>query len=492
MSSSVLKNVIQAKPATTAQIAPSEEPRSIAPLNAPTESTGKSEGEVSQAMGVLIENAPVAMAMFDKAMRYLLANRQWVREFGLQQVQPLVGRSQYEIFPNLHPGWRQVYDRALQGHIVRSEHDAHGGNAVYRCEVRPWRRMSDATVGGLMVTCEKFTQGLAKEEGASEKPSEVESSSAGRLPDPFDCNLAMLLLDAQGVIQRVNASAARLALEKGIVEGKTVLWEAFSAPKGAAALRDQWSENLPHLVSPEENSARSLLTFQSGDAEPTCWMLTALRRGKTSAEGLPGLLAVLVPEELASSAPAPQPAAAVPTASPYPPAPEVVAPVASVIPPETIQKLESELSRAKQELRTMMEAEKTFVKREARLRSFLESIPCGIFVLDERGTTIYQNERLAKLLGRAIEKEAGIEAWLVHGCPTPEHREHVTLAWRESVWRRQLIRTVSLATADGLLKEIEFQPVALASGGMLVSIQDVTENCRHEEQMRSMEANATG
>lgn len=136
----------------------------------------------------------------------------------------------------------------------------------------------------------------------------------------------------------------------------------------------------------------------------------------------------------------------------------------------------------------MMEAERGFVKRETRLRGFLEGVPCGIFVLDERGGLVYQNERLAKLLGRAIEKDAGVESWLVHGCPTTEHREHVTLAWRESVWRRQLTRTISLATADGLLKEIEFQPVALSSGGLLVSIQDVTENCRHEEQLRGLEA----
>jgi PAS domain S-box-containing protein len=485
MSSSVLKNVIHAKPATTPQISPSDDAREIAPLNAAGEASSRSDGEVTKAMGVLVENAPVAMAMFDKGMRYLLANRQWVREFGLQQVQPLVGRSQYEIFPNLHPGWRQVYDRALQGHIVRSEHDADGSSTVYRWEVRPWRRISDATVGGLMVTCEKFTSGLARQEVASEKPAEEGTGAAPILPDPFDCNLAMLLLDEKGTIQRVNASAARLALEKGIVEGKTALWEVFAAPAGLASLRDQWNENLPHIIQAPESSVRPLHSLQPDEAEPARWLLTALRRGKSSQQGCPGLLAVLVPSELLPTeiaAPAP------PAAIFYPPAPEVVAPPAPVIPPETIQKLENELSRAKQELRTMMEAEKGFVKREARLRGFLESIPCGIFVLDERGATIYQNERLAKLLGRAIDKEAGIEAWLVHGCPTTEHREHVTLAWRESVWRRQLTRTVSLATADGLLKEIEFQPVALSTGGMLVSIQDVTENCRHEEQMRSMEA----
>jgi len=489
MSSSVLKNVIQAKLATTAQITPSEDSLGILPLNSSGQADVTAEMEASQAMRVLIENAPVAMAMFDRAMRYLLANRQWVREFGLQQVQPLVGRSQYDIFPNLHPGWRQVYERALHGHVVRSEHDTRGGGTVYRWEVRPWRRANDAAVSGLMVTCEKFIHGFAREESAPDPDPSAGQGMEQGLPDPFDCNLAMILLDQQGVIQRLNASAARFALDKGIMEGKTVFWEAFSAPAGLALLKEQWEGHLPYLLTGKDEEVRVLLTHHSEEAEPQCWMLTTLRPGKPSPGSSTGLLAVLVPEHVAASA-APPPAEVSPAAaaSIYPPAAEVAVPSAPAVPPEIVQKLENELGKAKQELRTMMEAERTFVRRESRLRSFLESIPCGIFVLDERGAMIYQNERLAKLLGRAIDKSAGVEEWLVHGCPTPEHREHVTLAWRESVWRRQLTRTVSLATADGLLKEIEFQPVALGSGGLLVSIQDVTETCRHEEQMRSMEA----
>jgi PAS domain S-box-containing protein len=422
------------------------------------------------ATGALVENAPLAMAVFDRAMRYVLANRQWIREFGLQHVQPIIGRCQYEIFPNLHPGWRQVYDRALQGHIVRSEHDAGGKNTVYRWEVRPWRKSADASVGGLMVTCEKFSAG--QKLGESEPPEEQApaETAATTLPDPFDCSLPMLLLNEAGVIIRVNASAAHLTLDKGMHEGSTTLWEAFASPAEVPVLREQWREVLA-MDKPVVLSTR-----RASEPVPTRWIVSALRPEK-QAENVADLrfVAVAVPPSLD------------PVSAAYPPAPEA-RPVTPVVPPEMVQKLENELSRAQQELRTMMEAERAFVKRETRLRGFLEGVPCGIFVLDERGGIVYQNERLAKLLGRGIEKDSGVEAWLVHGCPTTEHREHVTLAWRESVWRRQLTRTMSLATADGLLKEIEFQPVALSGGGLLVSIQDVTENCRHEEQLRGLEA----
>lgn len=463
MLSSVLINVIQPKSPLASSDTPTAQAR--------TPEITAIDGELTMATGALVENAPVAMAVFDRAMRYVLANRQWTREFGLQHVQPIVGHCQYDIFPNLHPGWRQVYDRAFQGHIVRSDYDAGGKNTVYRWEVRPWRKSADASVGGLMVTCEKFTADQKQAVDApSEKQSQDKTTATPALPDPFECSLPMLVVSESAAIIRVNASAAHMKLDKAIQEGITPIWEAFASPAEIPALREQWSEVL------KNKKPVVLSTRRASESSPTRWVVSAMRPEQeldgTSARRF---LVVAIPSSLVQ----------VPAASP--PAPEVKPP-APVIPPEAVQKLENDLSCAQQELRTMMEAERAFVKRETRLRGFLEGVPCGIFVLDERGGLVYQNERLAKLLGRSIEKDAGVESWLVHDCPTIEHREHVTLAWRESVLRRQLTRTISLATADGLLKEIEFQPVALSGGGLLVSIQDVTESCRHEEQLRGLEA----
>ncbi|MCE9518640.1 MAG: PAS domain-containing protein, partial [Verrucomicrobia bacterium] len=90
---------------------------------------------------ILAENAPVAMAIFDREMKYLYANQRWLEVFQLGQTE-LISRSQYEVFPSLHPGWRNVYERALAGQVVRSDRDTvdHAGQPVlYRWEVRPWR-----------------------------------------------------------------------------------------------------------------------------------------------------------------------------------------------------------------------------------------------------------------------------------------------------------------------------------------------------------------
>lgn len=491
MSSSVLKNVIQPKAQTSPLEKMREEarehPGSASSYFSSIHESSKHESEdMELVLGVLVENAPVAMAMFDRAMRYMLANRQWIHEFGLQQVQPLVGRSQYEIFPGLHPGWRQVYERALQGHIVRSEHDALSGPdgrpLVYRWEVRPWRKKRDASVGGLMVTCEKFSAPQASAEDSAEPPSAEATgsvSAAPKSPDPLDCALPMLVLNVQGTILRSNVAASHLTLDKGIQEGTTCFWEVFGEGRDFSSLRQHTLETLASAAAAQENAPACIITLAGTSvdvAKPSRWLVSLLSAKSTDASrqfmlmGLPQQMAAETVTRVTFQMPAQ--AALVPALEDT----------------AALQRMEAELSRARQELRTLAEAQHTFGRREARLRSYLEGVPCGVFVLDERGCPVFQNERLSRLLGRPLERDQTVESWLAHACPTEEHREQVTLVWRESVWRRQLTRTISLATADGLLKELEFNPVALPGGGLLVSIQDTTEHTRHEEQLRSMEA----
>jgi PAS domain S-box-containing protein len=458
--------------------------------NTSHESSKPEPDDMELVLGVLVENAPVAMAMFDRAMRYMLANRQWIHEFGLQQVQPLVGRSQYEIFPGLHPGWRQVYERALQGHIVRSEHDSlsspDGRHLVYRWEVRPWRKKRDASVGGLMITCEKFSAPQAANTDESDGTAEIQDQDspapAKKTPAPLDCALPMLVLNAQGVILRSNVSAARLTLDKGIQEGATCFWEVFGEGRDFGALRQQTLDALASVSGTTESSPACIITqpASADQRKPMRWIVSALEGKDSNTSGQEFMLMAL-PAQAAAEA-VTRVTFQMPVQPPPPPAPP------PVVDDAAMQRMQADLLRAQQELRTLTEAQHTFGRREARLRSYLEGVPCGIFVLDERGAPVFQNEGLARLLGRPLEKDQTVESWLAHACPTDEHREQVVLTWRESVWRRQLTRTISLATADGLLKELEFHPVSLPGGGLLVSIQDTTEHTRHEEQLRSMEA----
>ncbi len=480
MSSFVLKNLTQ--PRLQPVIEPAARP-----------SVASDEDDLLDTLAVVVEHTPVAIAMFDHQMRYVMANRQWVQEFNLSQSLPLLGKSQYEVFPKLHPGWRQLYERALQGYTMRSDHPlqtaAGAPPVVFRCEVRPWRQKRDASVAGVVVTCTKLTgSGLAAPAAAGDF-----DWSAMELP--------VFLLDQAGRILAANPRAAELSLARGLAEGATDLWEVLADEGGRQGLKKAFEE-LAGRLRASAGASPQLLTLKSSpppaakpgeEAEPASapqppcrWMLA--RHGEDGSRlvlvGLTGLSPFEAVARVGIQLPAPVPQNGQPRST--------GAAQAAVSAEGALEKevaaLREKVARLQMELRTHRDAERTLTRREAQRQSVLEALPGGVLILDEQGRPQWQNARLRGLLGQGIESEQTVEAWLAQACPDGEHREQVRRIWREDVWRRQLTRTLSLVARDGVLREIELRPVSLAQDGLLVFFQDVTVACRLEEQLTALES----
>lgn len=481
---SVLQSVIQPRPQSPP---PMLRPLAQGPTLLDEEVIGNDPDDLDALLSVLVENAPVAMAMFDRHMHYLLANRQWIVDFGLQEAVPLLGRSQFEVFPHLHSGWRSVYDRALQGHVVRSEQDItegpDGQPMIFRWEVRPWRRQRDADVGGVMVTCEKFTPVRLPAE-VEPQPSVESELSATAAPvrtmveSYLQCDLPVLLVDVDGVIQQANDAAMKLALARGIRPGVTHVWEAFGTEQDAAQLRVETITAVAQALGSEGQAPSSVVVRDplNRPGKKMHWA-TSCMDGLDHETGVM-FLGVTV------DVPPPQPASAA--------APAVNLHVSTAAMEAAFQlekrQLEEQIAASAKEVRLLQDMEQAFKRRELRQREVLDTMPCGLLVLDERGRPIFQNAHVRDLFGRELKPGDSIEDWLTQACRNEAHRDEVATIWRESVWRRQLTRVVSLSTADGLLKDFEFRPAPLPSHGLLVTIHDVTESCRLEEMLRSTEA----
>jgi len=107
----------------------------------------------------LVAQAPAAIAMLDRDMRYIAASRRWLDDYGLTG-QSVEGRYHYNIFPDLPQRWKGVYEGCLAGSIARADEDlferADGSRQWLRWEVRPWY-INPKTIGGIFIFSEDIT-----------------------------------------------------------------------------------------------------------------------------------------------------------------------------------------------------------------------------------------------------------------------------------------------------------------------------------------------
>jgi PAS domain S-box-containing protein len=115
-----------------------------------------------------VKNVPAGVAMLDRDMRYLQVSERFCSDYAIDSSQVL-GRSHYELFPDMPDRWKEIHRRALQGETVRADEDRwdrEDGTLWVRWEIRPWWN-SDGLQGGVLIFAEDITQIKQSEETLS-------------------------------------------------------------------------------------------------------------------------------------------------------------------------------------------------------------------------------------------------------------------------------------------------------------------------------------
>jgi PAS domain S-box-containing protein len=126
-----------------------------------------------EVLRLFIEHAPAAIAMLDTEMRYLRHSQRWLTDYHLEG-QNLIGRSHYELFPDIPERWKEVHRRVVSGAIEYCSEDqfprTSGKVEWIQWEARPWRQ-ADGGIGGLIF----FTQVVTERKEAEARQSTLEA-----------------------------------------------------------------------------------------------------------------------------------------------------------------------------------------------------------------------------------------------------------------------------------------------------------------------------
>lgn len=179
---------------------------------------------------LFVEHAPAAIAMFDREMRYLAVSRRFLIDYRLPPDAQLIGRSHYEMLPEVPQRWRDIHTRVLAGEEVSNEEDQFtrqdGRTEWVRWSMAPWRG-GDGRIGGAVLFVEMRTEQIEARRALAD--------SEARFRATFEnAAVGVAQVGSDGTILRANNSFARM-LGYSAEELKTRTFQDLTHPDDLAA-----------------------------------------------------------------------------------------------------------------------------------------------------------------------------------------------------------------------------------------------------------------
>lgn len=148
--------------------------------------------------------APFAVAVFDRDMRYMAASRKWISDYRLED-QRVLGRSQYDVFPNMTDIWRDRYKRCLAGESFDEQEDRFerpDGTEWVSWKMHPWTD-DNGDVAGVILFSEFVSE-------KKKKDQELESNQTFLEAVLDSIQEGIVACDAQGELTVFNKATKNL------------------------------------------------------------------------------------------------------------------------------------------------------------------------------------------------------------------------------------------------------------------------------------------
>ncbi|MFB2878726.1 PAS domain S-box protein [Floridanema aerugineum] len=400
--------------------------------------------------------APAGIAMFDRDMRYIMASQRWVDEYNLSSLESLIGRSHYEIFPEIPERWRQIHQRCLAGAIEKSEEDlfvrADGSQQWLFWEIHPWHT-AKGEIGGIILFSVDITQRKQAEEALQKLNAELEQRVNERTAELNQVNDRLLktLFKEQQTQFLLSEKAQLLDLAHDTIMTCDLNWVITFWNQGALRMYGWTSaEALGKEVYTllQTQFPQPLAEIQAQLFEQGYWEGELVHQHRNHQSLTVASRWVLQKDAMGR--------------------------------PIKILEINNDITSRKQAEAALRQSEETF-------RSLSEFSPIGIFLCDVTGKCIYSNPVYQQIIGTSAEEALG-DGWkeFVH----PDDRQWVFQHWSEVV----------AAGKEGVFNELRYQdrqgkicytqvrtaPIKSSDGKVILfvgTVEDITER-RKIDQMK--------
>lgn len=392
---------------------------------------------------VFIDNAPAAIAMFDRDMRYLAVSKRWESDYHLDK-RDIVGHSHYEIFPDIPESWKDIHSRGIAGEIIREDEDRFerldGTVQWLRWEIQPWQRF-DGVIGGIIIFTEDVTRYKSVEEEVLRLNSVLERRVEERTAELIvEIEVRKLSQQHLSQYEAIIQSSDDAIISKSL-EGFIISWNG-GAERMFGYSADECVGRSINILIPAEYRQEELslmMSLRNGETIDHYETVRVCKNGK--------LIDISV------------------TVSP------IRDPLGNIL---GFSKVAHDITKRKQALELTR-------KNEERFRLILENSPVAVRIASKAtGKVLYANQNYAKLIGLPLEQSIGInpQQFYTDQC---EYSEILgQLAKGKDVINKMLKldnqKEVKWALSSFMLTEFENEPAYLAW------IYDISERKQLEAQ----------
>ncbi|HJW23898.1 MAG TPA: ATP-binding protein [Rhodocyclaceae bacterium] len=215
----------------------------------------------------LVEQAPMAIAMLDREMRYVAASARWMEIYG-SHVDRLIGRDHYEVHPGLPTSWKEVHRAALSGIPQRNQEafwpGADGSRHWSSWAVHPWRD-GRGRIGGIIIVAEDITERKLAEEEIQRMNAMLERQVEKRTSELAQSNDALLHSNME-LQHFAHATAHDLQTPLRSIASFTQLLQHAMEERGDEQVRE-WSSLVVDNTRRLQDLIQNLLAYTRVDAQ---------------------------------------------------------------------------------------------------------------------------------------------------------------------------------------------------------------------------------